>query len=283
MPNMIPTKRVLISQDVPSTVEVSKSSSYIDIFTKEERDAIVEKYRTPNLFDGDCVRLDAISNGVAYISPVTFYDFLCCNLVGIHNKDPIAYKKMFIAMLKYGPIDSFEKLLTVQELPHVICTNVLLHDVNYEYLLVQRNTTVSVGSGVLACTSSGSMTLEDLSAPNPIIRCAERELAEELNLQCNLQIIGICAPLQKLQPVVLLTGMVFRPWREILPAMKTAQDFEKENKCALVVPQNKLLPLICYYSFTDAAAYHIFYECDGDATKWKKAEKEFVKVQNFYV
>lgn len=283
MPNLIPTKRVLISQEFPNTIKISETDQYINIFTEEERNAIITKYKTPNLFNGDCIRLDAISNGVAYLSPVTFYDFLCCNLVGIHNKDPLAYTKLYSALQNYGPINSFEKLLTVRELPHVICTNVLLHDINYEYLLVERNTSVSVGSGLLACTSSGSMVIDDLSAPNPILRCAERELAEELNLQCNMQIIGVCAPLQKLQPIMLLTGMVFRPWREILPAMKTAQDFAKENKRVLVVPKDKLLPLICYYSFTDAAAYHIFYECDGDVSKWKKAEKEFVNVQNFYM
>lgn len=215
-------------------------------------------------------------------SAVTFYDFLCCNIVGYHSRDPLAWNKLSACLKKYGKLDTLEKVLAVRELPNLLCTSTLLHDINNEYLLIERNTKVSIGSGLFACTSSGSLSLDDMSAPNPIVACARRELIEELNLDCDLHMQGVIMPLQKMQPVALLTGFVFRRWRDILPVMKQAIDFGKENSRALVVPKDSLLSLISMYKFTDAAAYHIFLEVGGDRYSWKEVNGQFVNVNNFY-
>ncbi len=282
MQNHYPPERVLIAQSIPSRFAVSQIPPYIDVFTPEERIAIVEKYRTPNLFDGDCIRLDVLYDGMCSFSAVKFFDFLCCNIVGFHNRDPIAWSKLEPVLKKYGKLDTFEKVLSVRELPNLLCTSTLLHDINNEYFLIERNTKVSVGSGLFACTSSGSLSLEDMSQPNPIVGCANRELVEELNLNCTLSVQGVIMPVQKMQPVALLTGLVHRPWREILPAMKCAVDFEKENSRVLLVPKEYLLPLISMYKFTDAASYHIFFEAGGDKYSWKQVNGQFINVNNFY-
>lgn len=283
MQNIYPPERVLISNQIPVTFNIPPYSTYVDIYTEAERNAIVQKYKTPNLFNGHCIRLDSLVNGCASISPVMFYDFLCCNIVGIHNKDILAWPKLESYLRKYGKLDSFDKVLSVVELPNIIGTSTLLHDCNGDYLLVERNTAVSVGSGLFACTSSGSLDENDIMSPNPIIGCGVRELQEELNLTCTLQIEGVVIPIQKMQPIALLTGQVYRPWSELLPTMMCGQDFRKENSRVLVVPRDKLLAMISMYAFTDAAAFHIFFEAGGDKRRWKEAANDFINVRNYYV
>jgi hypothetical protein len=227
--------------------------------------------------------MDALVDGCCVISPVMFYDFLCCNIVGFHNKDILAWPKLENALKKYGKLDTFEKVLNVRELPNIIGTSTLLHDINNDYLLVERNTTVSVGSGLFACTSSGSLDIDDMSSINPIVGCGVRELREELNLTCELRLIGVVMPIQKMQPIALLTGMVHRPWRELLPTMFKAEDYSKENKRVIVVPKSKLLALISMYKFTDAASYHIFFEAGGNKNEWKRINGTFINVNEYYV
>lgn len=283
MQNEYPPNRVLVANSVPINFVVSPNDTYIDIYTKQERDAIIEKYRTPNLFNGPCIRMDTLVDGYCALSPVMFYDFFCCNLVGIHNKDPLAWAKLEPALAKYGKLDTFEKVLSVRELPNIIGTSALLHDVNDEFLLVERNTAVSVGSGLLACTSSGSMDIVDMDYQNPILGCAYRELKEELNLTCDLTIEGVVMPKQKMQPIVLVTGMVHRPWRELIYTMRCGEDFTKENNRVLSVPRKDLLSLISMYKFTDAASYHIFYEANGNKGNWGRVKDNFVVLNQYYI
>lgn len=283
MQNKYPPDRVLVSSDIPLTFDVSPSIQYVDVFTPQEREAIIQKYKTPNLFNGNCIRLDSLSNHHAMISPVMFYDFLCCNIVGFHNRDPLAWNKLSQYISRYGKLDSFDKVIGVRELPNIIGVSTLLHDCNDDFLLVERNTAVSVGSGLFACTSSGSLDETDITSPNPVIGCGVRELLEELNLNCTLSIEGVVIPVQKMQPIALLTGQVFRPWRELLPTMVRGMDFQKENSRVLIVPRDKLLPMISLYAFTDAAAFHIFFEAGGTKQKWKALEYAFINVKDYYV
>lgn len=283
MQNVYPPDRVLVSNQLPLTFEPASSPTYIDVYTPEERVAIISKYNRPNLFNGDCIRLDSINNNHAVISCVKFFDFLCCNIVGIHNKDPLAWPKLDSVLKKYGKLDSFSKVISIPELPNILGTSTLLHDCEDNYLLVERNTSVSVGSGLFACTSSGSLSMEDVSSPNPIVGCGVRELIEELNLNCTLTIEGIVIPIQKMQPIALLTGEVYRPWRELLPAMVKGVDFSKENNRLLIIPKSKLLTLISMYAFTDAAAFHIFFEAGGNKAKWKQAESDFIDLRKYII
>ena len=282
MQNLYPPDRVLVSERVPCMFQVSPNDMYIDIYTQQERDAIIQKYKTPNLFNGSCVRLDRIVGDVAYLSPVWFYDFLCCNIVGFHNKDPLAWSKLDLHLKKYGKLNSFEKVLEVNELPNIIGVSTLLHDINNEYLLVERNTSVSVGSGLFACTSSGSLDVDDMQYDNPIVGCGLRELEEELNMRCQLYLTGLVIPVQKMQPIALLTGTIGVPFRQILPQMKQGIDFNKENTRVLLVPKEKLLPMISTYSFTDAAAYQIFTEAGGNKKLWKSVEFDIVRLTDYY-
>ncbi|MBR3598573.1 MAG: hypothetical protein IKL53_01710 [Lachnospiraceae bacterium] len=282
MQNPFPPSRVLVCDQIPYRFEISPDDTYVDIYTESERNAIIEKYKTPNLFNGSCARLDRIVNGVAYLSPVMFYDFLCCNIVGIHNKDDLAYPKLKKYLDMYGPLDSFDKVLKVKELPNIIGVSTLLHDINGDYLLVERNTSVSVGSGLFAATSSGSLDVTDFTNVNPIIGCGMRELREELNLQVNLSIQGLVIPIQKMQPIALLTGMVSKSWRQILTGMKQAEDYAKENTRVLIVPYNKLLEMISLYSFTDASSFQIFFEAHGDKAAWSKVANTTIKATDYY-
>lgn len=283
MQNPFPPSRVLVSNQLPLTFEVAQKTTYEDVFTPEQRDLMIAKYKTPNLFNGTCIRIDSLQNNHAIISPVMFYDFFCCNIIAIHNRDPIVWPTMQQALAPYGKMDSVDKILSIKCLPNIIGVSTLLHDCNDDYLLVERNTAVSVGSGLFAATSSGSLDDSDLYSPNPIIGCGERELVEELNLRCNLSIQGLVIPIQKMQPIALLTGQVFRPWRQLLPSLKQGIDFKKENSRVLIVPKSKLLSIISLYSFTDAAAFQIFFEAGGTPIKWKDLENTFINVNEYYV
>ena len=174
-------------------------------------------------------------------------------------------------LLQYGDINTFEKLLNVNELPNIIGVSVLLHDIDNNYLLVARNTAVSVGSGLFACTSSGSLDISDTAYNNPIVACAYREHKEEWNLQVELFMTGLVAPIQKLQPIALFSGMIDGRWSEYIDSCLRAPDFEKENSKILIVPKEDLMPLVSMYTFTDAAAYHIYHECECTPSEWKKA------------
>lgn len=283
MQNYYPPSRVLVADSVPQKFSISEFDTYVDIYTPEERAMIIKKYQTPNLFNGPCVRMDALVDGYCVLSPVMFYDFFCCNLVGIHNKDPLAWDKLKPVLSRYGKLDSFDKVLKVRELPNIIGTSTLLSDPNGEYLLVERNTSVSVGSGLFACTSSGSMDVVDMDYPNPIVGCALRELKEELNLSCNLVITGVVMPIQKLQPIVLLSGAVQRPWRELLSTVKSGEDFHKENSRILSVPRKDLLSLIAMYKFTDAASYQIFIEAGGNKGNWSRISNNYINLSQYYI
>ena len=283
MQNQFPPSRVLVAQQIPVSFRVSNVSPYIDIFTEDERNNIINKYKTPNLFNGTCVRLDNVQGGVGYLSQVSFYDFLCCNIVGFHNKDKLSWDKLSSQITKYGDLNSFEKVLRIRELPNIIGVSTLLHDINNEYLLVERNTSVSIGSGLFACSSSGSLDASDLQYNNPIIACGYRELKEELNLSVQLFIEGIIMPIQKMQPIALLTGIVQRPWKELIPLILNGEDFSKENSRLLIVPKDKLLDIISLYKFTDAASFHIYLEAGGTKQKWKEHENTIIRLSDYYV
>lgn len=282
MQNEYPPNRVLVAESIPQRFVISQTDTYIDIYTEEERNAIIAKYKTPNLFNGPCVRMDYLVDGLCALSPVMFYDFLCCNIVGFHNKDVLAWPKLENSLRKYGKLNTFEKILSVKELPNIIGVSTLIHDVNNEYLLVERNTSVSVGSGLFACTSSGSLDIEDMKHPNPIIGCGLRELEEELNMRCQLFLTGVVMPIQKMQPIALLTGTVGVPFRHILPQMKQGADFKKENTRVLLVPKDKLLSMVSTYSFTDAAAYQIFTEAGGNKKLWSAIKYDIVRLSDYY-
>lgn len=283
MQNVYPPDRVLVSTNLPLTFEVSPTEQYVDIYTPEEHNAIISRYRTPNLFNGNCVRLDSLQNNHACISACCFYDFLCCNIVGIHNRDPLAYSKLSQYLAKYGRLNTFDKVIGIRELPNILGVSTLLSDINGDYLLVERNTKVSVGSGLFACTSSGSLDLTDINYENPIIGCGIRELKEELNITASLAIQGMIIPIQKMQPIALLTGSISQTWRGILPYMKSGMDYQKENNRLLIVPRDKLLSIISLYAFTDAAAFHIFFEAGGTKAAWKEVENTAIRIQDYYV
>lgn len=279
-----PVNRVLVSKEIPQSFAVSPTDTYIDVFSEAERSLIIKKYQSPNLFNGPCVRLDKIVNGVAYVSPVCFFDFLCCNISGIYNKDMISGVRMEQVLKKYGKLNTFEKVLQVAELPNIIGTSTLISDPEGNYLLVERNTKVSVGSGTFACTSSGSLQIDDLSTKgNFAVACAERELREELNISCNLRITGAVIPLQKLQPIILLSGTVVRPWRDLLPVMKQSQDFVKENTRAVIVPKGNALQLCAGYQFTEVASYQILIDNNADKVMWNWASNHLIDIGGFYV
>lgn len=283
MQNPYPPDRVLIAQSVPQRYVISRVAPYIDIYTPEERAIIIDRYKTPNLFNGLSVRLDGITEGICSLSTCCFYDFLCCNIAGFHNRDELAWGKLEQAIKKYGKLDTFEKVMNVRELPNLLCTSTLLHDINGDYLLIERNTKVSVGSGLFACTSSGSLTPEDCYNSGPIVNCARRELIEELNLDVTLYVQGIIMPIQKMQPVALLTGQVQMPWRNIVQQMKLGVDYNKENSRMLIVPKHKLLSLISLYKFTDAASFHIFFEAGGNKESWHRVKNDIVTISDYYV
>jgi hypothetical protein len=90
-------------------------------------------------------------------------------------------------------------------------------------------------------------------------------------------------PLQKMQPIALLTGMVTRPWREILQTVKSGADFRKENSRILLVPKKDLLPMISMYKFTDAASFHIFLEAGGNKVLWNVVKGQFININQYYV
>ena len=279
-----PANRVLTSSELPQQFVVSPEDTYVNVFSEAERNIIIKKYQSPNLFNGPCVRLDSIKNGIASISPVCFYDFLCCNIAGIYNKDMIAGVKMSAVLAKYGKLNTFEKVLAVKELPNIIGTSTLLTDPAGNYMLVERNTKMSIGSGTFACTSSGSMSIDDVSGTtNYVVNCAERELREELGIGSNLKMTGIVIPLQKMQPIIMLTGQVFRPWAELYPAIRLSQDFSKENNRAIVIPKGRALQLVAGYQFTEVAAYQILLDNNADKVMWNWACKHILNVGDYYV
>ena len=277
-----PSKRVFVTDKVPTKFSI-QDTNFHKVLSDEEQKILLDFECKANLFNGTVIRLDKLTRNTATLSRVRFFDFMTTNLVvkpASKRKMPF-YKALYLnffdkrnkefhslegkvksAVLPYRK-KSFDDVLAINELANIVTVSVLLEDREGNVLLVKRGSNVAVSSGMFATSCTGSLSDEDLETDNPFISCAERELKEELNLQCDLSIEQVVISKQKLQPAVLLTGKIDRSFQSVYGTMSSAQDFNVENQTLYSVPKTQLAGIVKHYQFTDVAAYQLAGNCDS--------------------
>lgn len=274
-----PVNRIIRSDKSIKSVRVSEVTYFNRILTEDEQRIILQKDAKRNLFNGKSVRLDNLTeNGDAVLSVVGFFDFMTTNLVikPSSRSTRTAFSNIYAALFSdtvkeanrlerrikaaiYGqPRKKFDDILKIKELANIVTVSVLIKDCTGRSLIVRRGKNVAISSGNFAVACTGSVSEEDLySNENPFIHCAKRELAEEINLECNLNIDSVVISKQKLQPAVLLSGCIDGKFEDLLNVMTSAIDYSEENESLFAVPSEVLPGIVKKYQFTDVAAFQL--------------------------
>lgn len=274
-----PRKRVFICPIQLKDIVVNENSQFNMLLSENEQLTILQQDgKGKTLFNGRAVRLDELrEDGTAVLSIVGFFDFMTTNLVvkpASRTKKTAfgnLYSALFSAQVKtVSKLEhrvkaavysqkrkSFTDILAIRELANIVTVSILIKDSMNRVLLVHRGNKVAISSGNFATSCTGSLAEEDLSRENPFIACAQRELKEELNLDCKLYIVDIAISKQKLQPAVLLCGSIESKFEDLYKKMISAPDFREENSELFAVPVNALPGIVKRHQFTDVAAYQL--------------------------
>lgn len=220
---------------------VNEDTPYKSVYSEEEIAKMISTSGKKNVFNGTCIRLDKVVDGICYLSKVGFYDFLVSNLTYLPaNKNLMSTFDMlrcyvfdpeFRSVLGlesrirtrvkgYKTIRSFYDILAIKELANIVTVSVLLEDAASNVLLVKRGNKVAVSFGAYAVSSAGSVTEDDLLETDPFLSCAMRELKEELNLEVPLQYTGVVISRQKFQPAVLFYGKLGMKFMDVISIFK---------------------------------------------------------------
>lgn len=291
-----PKSRVIVSDTKIRQTELLKETTFNRLLTEEEQKKILEQDGKRNLFNGASVRLDSLgTDGTAKVSIIGFFDFMTTNLVvrpasrakksalntlysnvfSDTTKEAVRLERRVKAAVKGQPTKTFNDVISIKELANVLTVSVLLEDSTGRVLIVKRGDKVAVSSGNFATSCAGTIAEEDLKEKNCFIACAQRELKEELGLDCKLHIDSLVISKQKLQPAVLLSGRLDNPFESFLDKIKNAEDFNEENSMLFAVPKEELPGIVKKYQFTDVASFQLVPKCTGWITKFPKSIMQY--------
>lgn len=280
-----PQNRVFVHKGAISGFRVNEKSRFHRLLNEEEQQIILSQDAKRKLFNGESVRLDAIeADGTVVLSEVGFFDFMTTNLVikpasrSKRSAFSSLYATLFSSQVKeakslerkvkaaiYGqPRRSFDDVIAIDELANIVTVSVSLEDSTGRVLIVRRGHKVAISSGNFATSCTGSVADSDLTEVNPFLSCAKRELKEELDLDCELQLESIVISKQKLQPAVLFSVKLDCTFEEVHQRMINAPDFNEENSELFAVPKDRLAAVVKRYQFTDVAAFQLAGQCN----KW---------------
>ena len=280
-----PVNRVIACTELPTKFKVVPETSFHRLLNEAEQRQILEQdAKGRKLFNGKVVRLDAIEGDTAILSEAKFFDFMTTNLVIKPNnrakKSALAnlYATLFSDQVKQvmklehrvkaaivgQPRKTFDDVIAIKELANIVTVSVLIHDCTGRVLLVHRGNKVAISSGSFATSCAGSVDVQDLETTNPFLSCAQRELKEELDLECSLHFDSLVISKQKLQPAALFSGYIDYCFEDVYQKMISAPDYKEENCELFAVPEDCLNSIVKRYQFTDVAAFQLA----GDAANW---------------
>lgn len=288
-----PSRRVYIYEGgLDEQSHFSPRKKFKSIFTPEEKNLIVKMNDKVNCYDGIVIRLDSIQNCQCQLSKVGFYDFLSTNLTykpasnnvrtfkgtllaAIYDED---YKKVKAlenrlksVIFRYGRLNSFKKVLEVNELANVITVSTMIEDSDENVLIVERANKVAVFSGKFSASSDGTVNLCDVystAGESPFIVCAKRSVKRELGLDLQqVRFQRLVMSKQNLQPAALVSGKLTEPLSKLIESIEKRPEFLQENIKAHVVNKKKALRMIRRKQFADVAAYHIYLTCKQERKK----------------
>lgn len=255
----------------------NKETNYHSIFTREERDTVVNIYsRGTNmeLYDGCSIRLDSISKDndktTLAISKVSFYDFIATNVLLekydiILKKCSSKYEEELVTRLKNRidedeVIECIDLILSRNYLSNVLAISIVLEDREGNVLLVKRGANVAVASNIVGVSVTGVIDESDYEAKNPFLNCALREIKEELGIEVAVDdvcIHSLVAGTKRLQPVVLCNVVYDGLLSDILSKLHKTDDFYKENKQAMILTKEELKKSIDSFVLTEAGEEHL--------------------------
>lgn len=275
-----PVNHVIIFPIKPNfKVIKNEKTLFNSLFSDIERDQLIQLYSEKNNakpFNGKSIRLDHIKNfdnsTIIEISEIEFFDFLSTTMIynqkdsfidycDKHNKkkEKTLIEKICHVVDRIKDDPSFEEIIGVNELSNILAVSILIEDKNGEVGLLHRSKNVAVSSGIFSVTATGSLDEQDYDKENPFISCAMRELEEELNIHPDTIVLDeIVMSKHKLQPIALFQLKLEQSWKELVPTIKAARDFNQETQEIYSVPISALSQFLYAETFTDAAAYQIF-------------------------
>ncbi|MBQ2933465.1 MAG: hypothetical protein IJE02_02480 [Clostridia bacterium] len=284
-----PTKRV-IKTNLNQIKKINKiESSFVNVFTKEEYDTIIELYRTRNggrLYNSPAIRIEQVDNDTLTISQANFYDFIATNLSVFPANAPHKIRKNFIytitkyfkffeknkdfeysVKLKLGDKPDCKKVLNVSELANIATVSVIIEDINGKIGIVQRTNKVAISSGAFSATVAGTPTDIDYNENDPFFACVKREIAEELGLKnIEIEFQELIISKQKMQPVFLYLGKLRCSWENCYSTILDTKDYYFEVQNLFIVPQKDIICFVKQTNMTDAAAYQLWkyaFDCSG--------------------
>ncbi len=259
----------------------NSKTKFCRLLSGDEIDIIIpiyKKFKKGSLFNSAAIRLDNIFEDgediVLELSKIEFYDFILTNILLMQinefiefvekNKFPdnvlLILKNLELNMKKERNINKLEDIVKINELSNVLAVSILVRDKNQKYILVKRSNATIIGNEFYGVTATGSVDGEDFDSHNPLLNCAQRELKEELNLnvnQCDMNIVGLVAGKNKLQPIAIIDVELNCEVESILENVSGAKDYTKEINEIIIVSKEKLREVIYRGRYTEAAEYHI--------------------------
>lgn len=281
-----PDHRVLVAKTAPAvgaTPKFRNRTPFKCPVSPHEQEALVRFYALMNgsdPFDGRCVRLDRLAPE-AEVSEVGFFDLLATNLTAY--PDNIATPGLWLRFsavrqwISLVPVlqqvrqaaktggdrpRSVEEALANPHMANVAAVSVLVMDSNRKAAIVQRQSRLAVSSGQFGTTAAGTVSDKDLSAGDPFLGAARRELYEETGIEPeSLEFEALVLPVQKMQPIFLYTAYITKPWQAMASLLEQATDFHRETAHMFLLGMDDPKAIASFLAtarITDAAAYHIW-------------------------
>lgn len=288
-----PTKRV-IKTNLKQIQKINKTkSSFVNVFTNEEYDTIIELYRSRTggtLYNSPAIRIEHVDSDTITISQVKFYDFIATNLSAFPANAPHKIKKHFLytvtryfkffeknkdfeysVKLKLGNEPDYKKVLSVSELANIATVSIIIEDINGNIGIVQRTKKVAISSGAFSATVAGTPTDIDYNENDPFFACVKREIAEELGIRdIEIEFQELIISKQKMQPVFLYLGKLHCSWENCYSTILDTKDYYFEVQNLFIVSKKDIICFVKQTNMTDASAYQLWkyaFDCFGK-DKW---------------
>lgn len=257
---------------------IKQDTRFKSIFTESDKKKLIEIYcrnkKNSNMFNGVSTRIDKIilnnQKCVLEISKINFFDLITSNILYFNstiwlesclNDDEKNFCSKKISEIK-SVIDghkTFEDIICNENISNIMAVSVLIQDKNGKLGITKRAFSLSMSSGFINTSVTGSVDGEDFENEDPLIHCANKEIYEELGLNVEqLELKGIAISKTKLQPIVLFNAKLNDSWENVIERIKYAKDYKNEVEKFLIVSIPDIPELLNTNELTDAARYHIY-------------------------
>ncbi|MDD3340882.1 MAG: hypothetical protein PHN72_01585 [Bacilli bacterium] len=263
---------------------IKQNTTFKSIFDNTDKEKLIEIYyrnkQNSNVFNGVSTRLDKIilnkQNCILEISKVNYFDLITSNMLYFKpnqwldnclSEDELNFCKNKIGEIR-GVIEGHKKLEDIinnENISNIMAVSVLIEDMDGKIGITKRTSNVSMSSGFVSTSVTGSVDGENYLDDNPLIHCVNKEVFEELGLKINqIELKGLAISKTKLQPIFLFNAKLDDTWENVIQKMKSAKDYKKEIEKFSIVSISDIPGLLTNNELSDATRYHIYLKYKGN-------------------